>query len=59
MANLVFFVSSIANESNSNSLANQLGSHLILAKQKKLASNILINQLGNTRIYARVEDEKK
>jgi hypothetical protein len=36
MANLVFFVSSIASESNSNSLANQLGSHLILAKQKKI-----------------------
>jgi hypothetical protein len=32
--------------SNSNSLANQLGIHQILAKQEKLASNNLANQLG-------------
>jgi hypothetical protein len=39
---------------NSNSLANQLGIYLILAKQEKLASNSLANQLGN-----RWEGEKK
>jgi hypothetical protein len=40
-------------------LANQLGIHLILAKQEKLVSNTLANQLGNThlttRIYARAD----
>jgi hypothetical protein len=35
-----------ATKSNSNSLANQLGINLILAKQEKLASNSLANQLG-------------
>jgi hypothetical protein len=30
-------------------LANQLGIHLILAKQEKLASNSLANQLGKNR----------
>jgi hypothetical protein len=50
-------------ESNSNSLANQLGIHLILAKREKLPSNSLANQPGKnrnmakthlpTRIYAR------
>jgi hypothetical protein len=33
----------IVDGSNSNSLANQLGIHLILAKQEKLASNSLAN----------------
>jgi hypothetical protein len=36
-------------ESNSNSLANQLGIHIILAKQEKLTSNSLANQLGKNR----------
>jgi hypothetical protein len=36
-------------KSNSNSLANQLGIHVILAKQEKLASNSLSNQLGKNR----------
>jgi hypothetical protein len=35
--------------SNFNSLANQLGIHLILAKQEKLASNSLANQLRKNR----------
>jgi hypothetical protein len=30
-------------------LANQLGIHVILAKQEKLASNSLANQLGKNR----------
>jgi hypothetical protein len=45
--------------SNSNNLANQLGIHLILAKEEKLASNSLANQLGEihlpTRIYAHAD----
>jgi hypothetical protein len=36
-------------KSNSNSLSNQLGIHLILAKQEKLASNSLAKQLGKNR----------
>jgi hypothetical protein len=36
-------------KSNSNSLANQLGIHLILAKREKLASNPLANQLSKNR----------
>jgi hypothetical protein len=36
-------------QSNSNSLANQFGIHLILAKQEKLALNSLENQLGKNR----------
>jgi hypothetical protein len=36
-------------KSNSNSLTNQLGIHLILAKPEKLASNSLTNQLGKNR----------
>jgi hypothetical protein len=46
-------------------LANQVGIHLILAKQEKLASNSLANQLGKNRklgkthlparIYARAD----
>jgi hypothetical protein len=40
-------------------LANQLGIHLILAKQEKLTSNSLANQLRKThlptRIYARAD----
>jgi hypothetical protein len=39
---------------NSNSLANQLGIHLILAKQEKLASNSLANQLGKNRNLAKL-----
>jgi hypothetical protein len=35
--------------SNSDSLANQLGIHLILAKREKLVSNSLANQLGKNR----------
>jgi hypothetical protein len=34
-------------------LANQLGIHLILAKQEKLASNSLSNQLGKNRNLAK------
>jgi hypothetical protein len=49
----------LQSKSNSNSLANQLGIHIILAKQEKLASNSLANQLGKThlptRIYARAD----
>jgi hypothetical protein len=41
-------------KSNSNSLVNQLGIHLILAKQEKLASNSLENQLGKTHLPARI-----
>jgi hypothetical protein len=41
-------------ESNSNSLANQLGIHLILAKQEKLASSGLANQLGKNRNSAKL-----
>jgi hypothetical protein len=40
--------------SNSNSLANQLGIHIILAKQEKLASNSLTNQLGKNRNLAKL-----
>jgi hypothetical protein len=44
---------------NSNSLANQLGIYLILAKQEKLVSNSLTNQLGKTHhpacIYAHAD----
>jgi hypothetical protein len=36
-------------KSNSNSFANELGIHLILAKREKLASNSLTNQLGKNR----------
>jgi hypothetical protein len=39
---------------NSNSLANQLGIHIILAKQEKLASNSLANQLGKNRNLAKL-----
>jgi hypothetical protein len=40
--------------SNSNSLANQLGIHLILAKREKLYSNSLANQLGKNRNLAKL-----
>jgi hypothetical protein len=40
--------------SNSNRLANQLGIHLILAKQEKMASNSLANQLGKNRNLAKL-----
>jgi hypothetical protein len=38
-------------KSNSNSLTNQLGIHLILEKQEKLASNNLANQLVKNRNF--------
>jgi hypothetical protein len=41
-------------KSNSNSLANQLGIHIILAKQEKLVSNSLANQLGKNRNLAKL-----
>jgi hypothetical protein len=40
--------------SNSNSLANQLGIHLILTKHEKLASNGLVNRLGKSRNLAKL-----
>jgi hypothetical protein len=40
--------------SNSNSLANQLGIHLILTKREKLSSNSLANQLGKNRNLAKL-----
>jgi hypothetical protein len=40
--------------SNSNSLTNQLGIHLILAKQEKLTSNSLANQIGKTHLPTRI-----
>jgi hypothetical protein len=45
---------SISNSSNSNSFANQLGIHLILAKQEKMVSNSLANQLGKNRNLAKL-----
>jgi hypothetical protein len=47
-------MATILTKSNSNSLANQLGIHIILAKQEKLASNILANQLGKNRNLAKL-----
>jgi hypothetical protein len=44
----------MSRKSNSNSLANQLGIHLILAKWEKLASNSLANQLGKNRKLAKL-----
>jgi hypothetical protein len=41
-------------KSNSNSLANQLGIHIILAKQEKLTSNSLANQLSKNRNLAKL-----
>jgi hypothetical protein len=38
----------------SNSLANQPGIHIILAKQEKSASNSLANQLGKNRNLAKL-----
>jgi hypothetical protein len=35
-------------------LANQLGIHLILAKQEKLVSNSLVSQLGKNRNLAKL-----
>jgi hypothetical protein len=35
-------------------LANQLGIHIILAKQEKMASNSLANQLGKNRNSAKL-----
>jgi hypothetical protein len=40
--------------SNSNSLTNQLGIHIILAKQEKMDSNSLANQLGKNRNLAKL-----
>jgi hypothetical protein len=42
------------NQSNSNSLANQLGIHIILVKQEKLGYNSLANQLGKNRNLAKL-----
>jgi hypothetical protein len=39
-------------------LANQLGIHLILAKQEKLASNSLSNQLGKNRNLAKLTSQR-
>jgi hypothetical protein len=39
---------------DSNRLANQLGIHLILAKQEKVASNSLANQLCRNRNLAKL-----
>jgi hypothetical protein len=44
----------IIHKSNFNSLTNQLGIHLILAKQDKLTSNSLANQLGKNRNLAKL-----
>jgi hypothetical protein len=45
----------LAFQSNfNNSLPNQLSIHLILAKQEKLASNSLSNQLGKNRNLAKL-----
>jgi hypothetical protein len=47
-------------KSDSNSLANQLGIHLILARQGKFASSSLANQLVKNRnegIYGREVDQ--
>jgi hypothetical protein len=41
-------------KSNSNSLANQFGIYIILAKQEKLVSNSLANQLGKNRNLAKL-----
>jgi hypothetical protein len=43
-----------ATKSNSNSLANQLGIHIILAKREKLPFNSLANQLGKNRNLAKL-----
>jgi hypothetical protein len=45
--------SAVSYQSNSNRLANQ-HIRLILAKQEKLASNRLANQLGKNRILAKL-----
>jgi hypothetical protein len=45
--------SAVSYQGNSNRLANQ-HIHLILAKQEKLASNSLANQLGKNRILAKL-----
>jgi hypothetical protein len=49
-----FSAADIRKVSNSNSLVNQLGIHIILAKQEKLASNSLSNQLGKNRNLAKL-----
>jgi hypothetical protein len=41
-------------KSNSNSLAYQLGIHLILAKREKMPSNSLTNQLGKNKNLAKL-----
>jgi hypothetical protein len=46
--------SKLFGDSNSNSLVGQLGIHLVLAKQEKLASNSLANQLGKNRNLAKL-----
>jgi hypothetical protein len=45
-------------KSNSNSLANQLDIHLILAKHEKLASNSLANQLGKNENLAKLTSSR-
>jgi hypothetical protein len=47
-------VNKLPTKSNSNSLANQLGIHLILAKPEKLVSNSLANQLSKNRKLAKL-----
>jgi hypothetical protein len=49
IANLLELLLAFLYQSNSNSLANQLGIHLSLAKQEKLVFNSLANQLGKNR----------
>jgi hypothetical protein len=44
----------LSGKSNCNSLANQLGIHIILAKQEKWAYNSLANQLGKNRNLAKL-----
>jgi hypothetical protein len=44
----------LASKSNSNSLTNQLGIYLILAKRENLVSNSLANQLGKNRNLAKL-----
>jgi hypothetical protein len=47
-------LSPITSKSNSNSLANQLDIHLILAKQEKLTYNSLANEFGKNRNLAKL-----
>jgi hypothetical protein len=49
-------INSKFSKSNSNSLTNQLGIHLILAKQEKLV--FLANQLGKNRKLAKLTSRR-